>query len=82
MDSFQCRLCSMKSYIRHVKCVASRTYLVCEHCAADHEIRLLETPRNAPTEFTIIDARVNSIRCADLSPSSAGSSVEPLRRCG
>jgi hypothetical protein len=60
MDSFLCHRCSRQSYVRSVLCADNRTYFKCEHCGAEHEVRVIDTPRDQPTEFEIVGVRPRS----------------------
>jgi hypothetical protein len=40
--------------VRHVKCDATGTYFICEHCGAEHEVRVASVPSDQPTRFEIL----------------------------
>ncbi len=39
MDAFTCAACARKSRVREIKHEAGSTYLVCEHCSAEHVMK-------------------------------------------
>ena len=66
MDRFTCLACKAVTLVRHVKCDATGTYFICEHCGAEHEVRVASVPSDQPTRFEIL--RLGS---------EAGDSAEP-----
>ena len=54
MDSFVCLGCSQRAYVRSILCVDDKTYFKCEHCGAQHEVRVAQVPRGEPTRFEVL----------------------------
>jgi transcription elongation factor Elf1 len=57
MDRFNCLGCKIETLVRHVKCDATGTYFVCEHCGAEHAVDKRETPRDQPARFQVVGLR-------------------------
>ena len=57
MNSFLCRACSRHSFVRKVLCAEDRMYFICEHCDAQHEVHVFQTPRDQPTRFDVVGLR-------------------------
>ena len=57
MDKFTCLACVAETLVRHVKCDATGTYFLCEHCGAEHEVHRADTTRDQSTRTKIVRLR-------------------------
>jgi transcription elongation factor Elf1 len=57
MGTFECLNCSATSHVRHVKADTGGIYFFCERCGAEHRVRQVETPRDEPSRFEVVEVR-------------------------
>ena len=51
METFTCRACSRGSSVKHTKADAGNTYLVCEHCGAEHVLKKVFGASGVPPQI-------------------------------